>query len=276
MTLREQPDQTGMTAGTPCWIDLNTPQETAARDFYSTLLGWRFTSRTDAATGRYTVASAGDVPVAGLYQDDGPAAWSLHLAVRNVQQCAAIVAQLGGQVIADPVALAGRGSILRATDPGGAPVVFWELPESWQFGTLAPSAFGGADLNTHDADATDRFYLTLFEFTQDQIGDGVNFDYAEWRLGGQPVLYRYLMGPEYPPMTPAHWMIYFDIEPAIGVDALTATAIQLGGNVALPPYDSRYGRIAALTDPAGAGFSIIDHSRRSTVPRTANDDPYDD
>ncbi|MGH3626736.1 MAG: VOC family protein, partial [Sciscionella sp.] len=264
MTLQQQPDQAGMTAGTPCWIDLSTPREAAARDFYSRLLDWHFTSRPDAATGRYTVASASDVPVAGLYQHAGPAAWSLHLAVRNAQQCAAIVAQLGGQVLAGPVALAGRGSILRATDPGGAPVVFWELPESWQFGTLEPSAFGGADLNTHDADATDRFYLTLFEFTEEQIGDGVDFDYAEWRLGGQPVLYRYLMGPEYPPTTQAHWMIYFDIEPAIGVDALAATAVELGGSVAVAPYDSRYGRIAVLTDPAGAGFSIIDRSLRDT------------
>jgi predicted enzyme related to lactoylglutathione lyase len=90
------------------------------------------------------------------------------------------------------------------------------------------------------------------------------------------VLYRYVMGSEYSPQTPPHWMIYFEVDPARGTDATAGQAIMLGGNVVIQPYDTPFGRMAILADPDGAVFAVIDHSRAVSTGRAEVDDPYDD
>jgi len=37
MTVRETP----WAPGTPCWVDLMTPDQAAAREFYAALFGWQ-------------------------------------------------------------------------------------------------------------------------------------------------------------------------------------------------------------------------------------------
>jgi uncharacterized protein len=109
-------------------------------------------------------------------------------------------------------------------------------------------------------------------------GSTQGIDYVEWRLERQPVLYRYVMGPEYQPVTAAHWMVYFEIEPARGTDTTAGHALMLGGKIAVEPCDSPLGRIAALADPAGAIFAVVDRSVTREVwgSRAEVDDPYDD
>ncbi len=50
------------------------------------------------------------------------------------------------------------------------------------------------------------------------------------------------------------WNTTFDVA---DTDATVARAVELGGKVASPPETMLYGRIATLTDPAGAEFSLI-------------------
>jgi predicted enzyme related to lactoylglutathione lyase len=162
-------------------------------------------------------------------------------------------------------------------DPTGAPVVFWQPAASWEFGTGVPNTFSGADLNTYDGAVADHFYCKLFNYTSQQIGNTTSIDYAEWLIDHQPVLYRYVMGPEYRPDTPPHWMVYFEIDPASGTDAACARALMLGGQVVIQPYDTAYGRMAILADPDGSVFAVIDHSQvLEGVGRAEVDDPYDD
>ena len=263
--------------GTPCWIELATTDATAAIRFYSALFGWRCVTNADPATGTYTIASLAGAQVAGLHQQPGPgSAWMIYLSVYNTRTAAERVEQLGGRVTLGPVDIPRRGSILHLTDPGGTPLALWQLAPSWKFTMSQPGTFTSADLNTHDARHTDRFYRLLFDFHQSQIGDGMNYDYAEWQLAGRPVLYRYVMGNEYRRDTPAHWMIYFAATAGYTVDELARRAIALGGTAPYSPYDSYFGRIATLVDPTGASFSVIDHSTRAPDHGSPNDDPYDD
>ncbi|MGH3517243.1 MAG: VOC family protein [Haloechinothrix sp.] len=265
-------------AGAPCWIDLATTDERAAQAFYSALFGWTFAARSDPATGRYTIASLNGVQVAGMYRavPHQPAAWTLHLAVRNARTVANWVTALGGQIIMQPVDIPGRGTILHVRDPNGAAVVLWQTPDTWQFGTGVPGTFSGTELNTHDGEAADAFYCRLFGFTSQSIGFGHRMDYTEWRLH-ETVLHRYVMGPEYPPRTPAHWIVYLKVDPRIGTDALARTAQARGGAVMIPPFDTSFGRTAVLADPAGATFAIIDHAQRvEEWSRAEVDDPYVD
>ncbi|GAA3577823.1 VOC family protein [Amycolatopsis ultiminotia] len=268
-------------AGLPCWVELASHDDAAAQRFYSGLFGWQYEIRRDPATptGRYGIASLDGLPTSGLYQAGARSVpgWTLHISVPYTATAAEWVEHLNGEVTLGPVAIPDRGSILHATDACGAPIVFWETPPDWRFATGMPGAFSGADLNTHDGVAADHFYTKLFNYSSQQVGDGDSVDYAEYLIDHEPVLYRYVMGPEYERDTPPHWLVYFEVAPARGADATAGQALMLGGSVVIEPYDTPFGRTALLADPDGSVFGVIDHSRvLQGVGRAEVDDPYDD
>ncbi|TWH22924.1 VOC family protein [Prauserella rugosa] len=267
-------------AGTPCWIELATPDDAAARAFYGELFGWEFDVRRDPApvTHRYSIATLNGWETGGLYQagPHQPTGWIPHLAVTNAAATVEWVQHLGGLVTLGPVDIPDRGSVVHAIDPSGAPVVFWQLAPSWTFAKLLPGTFSGVDLNTHDASRADDFYGKLFGYTSQQIGtDGI--DYLEWRINAEPVLYRYVLAAEQRHQQP-HWTVYLQVDPHRGTDAVAGHAIMLGGQVVTAPFDSPFGRVAVLADPSGAVFSVVDHSRSVDLGtgRAEVDDPYDD
>lgn len=268
-------------SGLPCWVELATLDERVAHEFYGELFGWTMRVCRDPATsnGRYSIASMGGRDVAGIYlaAPEQPPIWTVNLSVHSVVNAAEWTEHLGGTVTLGPVAIPGRGAILHVADPAGAPAVFWQPSQEWDFLTGVPGTFGTADLNTHEPEVADRFFCRLFNYSASQIGDHRGIDYMEWRLDQEPVLYRYKMGPEYPPETLPHWMVYFDIDPARGADATAGQAIMLGGRVVVEPYDTPWGRIAILADPCGGVFSAIDHSIVvEEFGRAEVEDPYDD
>ncbi|HWD06977.1 MAG TPA: VOC family protein [Amycolatopsis sp.] len=268
-------------AGLPCWIEVACRDEAVTQQFYAGLFGWEYEVHRDPAapTGRYWISSLSGEPTGGLYRAGAQSApgWTLHISVPHTASAAEWVEYLGGRVTLGPIAIPDRGSILHAVDASGAPVVFWEAPPAWRFATGVPNTFSGADLNAHDGAAADHFYTKLFNYASHQIGDGERIDYAEYLIEHEPVLYRYVMGPEYHRDTPPHWLVYFGVDPARGVDAAAGHALMSGGAVVIDPYDTPFGRTAILADPDGAVFAVIDHSRTSDdVGRAEVDDPYDD
>ncbi|WP_019818378.1 VOC family protein [Saccharomonospora saliphila] len=274
------PASAAIPPGTPCWVELAAADEPAARRFYGDLFGWDFHVKRDpvATNRRYTIALADGVEVAGLYQaaPGQPTGWSVHLAVSNAAATVGWVEHLGGVIRLGPIEIPDRGTVVHATDPAGVPVVFWEPPANWMLGADLPGMFSGADLNTHDGARADDFYLRLFGFTAEQIGrDGI--DYAEWRTGQQPVLYRYVVDPALRSSLAPHWMLYFGVDPARGADAVSGHAIMLGGTVLIEPYDTPFGRTAVLSDAEGLMFSVVDRSRPVDlgVGRAEVDDPHD-
>lgn len=268
-------------SGIPCWVELATPDENATQQFYAGLFGWSYYLNRDPATpaGRYLIAAIGSTPVGGLYRatPQQPSMWTINVSVHSTVNAAEWVTHLGGMVTLGPVEIPERGSILHATDPAGAPVVLWQPGPDWDFGSGVPNTFASADLNTHDGEAADGFFGRLFNYSVHQVGDSRGVDYAAWVLEQQPVLYRYVMGPEYPADTLPHWMVYFEVDPARGTDATAGHALMLGGRIVVDPYDTPWGRIAIIADPCGAVFSIVD---RTAVTegwgRAEVDDPYDD
>jgi predicted enzyme related to lactoylglutathione lyase len=63
------------------------------------------------------------------------------------------------------------------------------------------------------------------------------------------------MGDEFPPQVPSYVNVYFAVD---NCDDAVATATKLGGILRFGPMDSPFGRFAALSDPQGASFSVID------------------
>ena len=51
-----------------------------------------------------------------------------------------------------------------------------------------------------------------------------------------------------------NWMTYFAVT---DTDRAAGRAPELGGSVGAPPFDTAFGRIAVLVDPAGGHFSVV-------------------
>jgi predicted enzyme related to lactoylglutathione lyase len=262
-------------AGAPCWVELSTGDEQRALEFYAGLFGWeyRITPDSTVMTGRYAIGHRDGFAVAGLFQTDRPSGWMPHIAVTDTVSGAERVGLCGGNVELGPIDFPRYDSMVYARDPLGAPVVLRSPPAGWLFTTGSPGTFASADLNTRDGFTADEFYCRMFGFVSIQLGDGRDIDYAEWQLDGQPVLYRYVMGPEYAPTTPAHWMIYFVADPLEGTDATAVRTLGLGGTIAVEPYDSPLGRVAILVDPGGATFAVIDPMDSPEKRRAPVEDP---
>jgi predicted enzyme related to lactoylglutathione lyase len=56
-----------------------------------------------------------------------------------------------------------------------------------------------------------------------------------------------------PDGVPAHWSAYWEVDDA---DVAVAMVEALGGSVVMDAEDTPYGRIATVTDPAGAQFKL--------------------
>jgi predicted enzyme related to lactoylglutathione lyase len=63
------------------------------------------------------------------------------------------------------------------------------------------------------------------------------------------------MTDDFPPEVPAYINVYFTVPDC---DDAVARATKLGAVLRFGPMDSPFGRFAALSDPQGASFSVID------------------
>ncbi|MGO1050055.1 VOC family protein [Crossiella sp. CA198] len=261
--------------GHPCWVDVASDDPEACARFYSGLFGWEFEPEVNG----YRQARLDGEPVGAVYLASRDQArllgWTLYLHVTNAEVAAKHIEAAGGAVLSGPVHVPGKGYLLVAKDPTGGVIGFWETEQGWHFATGRPGTLSWAELNTRDGQRADVFFGGLFDFRQEQIGDGASFDYATWFRNGEPLVGRMRMGAEFPHEVPAHWMVYFGVDPAVGTDAIAARAAELGGRISYEPFDSPFGRLAILEDPTGGTFTVVDSSRRSE-PASAVDDPYDD
>ena len=250
--------RTGYPDGAPCWADLNTPDLDGARRFYTGLFGWSFDEPV-AEFGHYTTARLGGRSVVGMApkmpdQQDMPSAWSVYLKTSDADETVRRIEDAGGKVLVPPMEIPAQGRMAFAFDATGAAFGLWQ--PAAHTGAQAfdePGAMCWHEVNTRGGTKADAFYRGLFPYEQQQIGDGEKFDYVVYHCEGQAIGGRMQMTAEWGDL-PAHWMTYFRVE---DTDASTARVRELGGNLLHGPFDSPHGRIAVVSDPYGAVFSII-------------------
>lgn len=245
--------------GTPSWVDVRTEHAAQASAFYSRLFGWKICD-TGEETGHYRLCLLGGRAAAGIGALlpgvlQAPA-WTTYLAVEDAQEAARAVATHGGTVIAGPMAVGEEGWMALARDPTGA------LFGVWQAGRLSgeqianePGAVVWNECMSLDADRARRFYSDVFGYTYhrvDGIGDYSSIDGdGPWDAIGGIGEFE----PSLPLQPPAHWMTYFQVADA---DFAAAVTDACGGRVRVPPFNAPFGRMAMLSDPEGAVFSIVE------------------
>ncbi|MDQ1656878.1 MAG: uncharacterized protein QOD41_1961 [Cryptosporangiaceae bacterium] len=246
------------TPGTPCWLDLGSPDVAASREFYGSLFGW--TSEPGAEEyGGYTTfyldgKSVG--AVGGLQSPQQPAAWSTYFASDDIAATQAKVEGAGGKTMVAPMEVPPFGTMAIFFDPAGAVFGVWqaaEMPGADLMFDRAGSA-NWFELATRDVEASKAFYPQVLGLTtRDLEMPGTSYTVLE---KGE-TSYAGIMGmsdESYPAEIPSHWMIYFAVD---DTDATVAKAQELGGSVIAGPMDMPPGRFAILRDQFGAAFSVI-------------------
>lgn len=242
--------------GTPCWVDLATPDLPGALAFYASLFGWT-AEMGPAEMGHYSTAMLDDAAVAGLSDQHapGPVAWLTHLAVDDVDDVTARVPAHGGTVLAEPMDVGPFGRMAVVADCGGAVVSFWQARE--MRGADVMDRHGSLcwnELTTRAVQESLDFYRGVVGMEAEHTPAG-GMDYYEFRVGGRGVAgLMPMVGDMWPEDLPNHWMVYFAVDDA---DLVAARCIELGGQAPVPPQDIPPGRFAVLNDPQGAHFSIL-------------------
>jgi predicted enzyme related to lactoylglutathione lyase len=252
-------ERTSYVPGTPCWVDLGTPDIEAAAAFYGGLFGWSVPEGENAEqTGGYRQAMLRDKPVAGLMplmQEGQPPAWSTYVSVEDADATAAKVREAGGMVMAEPMDVMDLGRMAIFVDTTGAVFGIWQ-PGTF-VGAQVVSETGAVvwnELNTRDTEAAKAFYSSVFgwSFEEREFETGM---YSSITTGDETVGGMIDISGRVPDEVPAHWLVYFSVEDA---DATIEQAKGSGGDVVFGPQNiGEVGRIAVLKDPSGAVFALI-------------------
>jgi len=252
MTVRETP----WDPGTPCWVDLMTPDQEAAREFYSALFGWQIDVGPEE-TGHYGMASLRGHSVAGIGGMMGmehPPVWNTYLATADVDATCKAAEAAGASIAAPPMDVMEFGRMAFVQVPGGGVFGLWQAGTHNGSGLAnEPGAYCWNEFMTRDYETGKSFYGEVFGYTFTEIG-GDDFQYSMIELDGQTVGGLGVLPAEVPAHVPPHWRVYFEVE---NTDAAVARIVELGGSVQRPPADMPYGRHADVADPQGAMFSVI-------------------
>jgi len=254
------PERTSYTQGTPNWVDLPTSDQAAAKAFYAGLLGWTYDDMPMGPDAVYSMAKLGDGVVAAIAPQSpelaaakAPAMWNTYIAVDDADEATARAKAAGGTVAMEPFDIPQAGRMAFVLDPAGTPVALWQAGDHIGASVVnEPGAVIWNELLTADPSVHAFYEATagMKAVPMDMEGQ----QYTCWEVGG-----RQVGGTMSPPMpdVPNHWHVYFDVADA---DATAAKAAELGGQVLFGPFDSPVGRIAVLTDPQGASFSVLQPS----------------
>ncbi|MFE6779845.1 VOC family protein [Streptomyces sp. NPDC057702] len=254
--------------GTPCWADAMFADLDGAKRFYGDVLGWTFGERA-TEFGAYTQAYADGQAVAAVVPpmpgDPAHSAWCLYFASDDAEATAATIREHGGEVVMGPMRVGDFGTMVLARDPAGVAFGVWQAGRHEGFERRGePGAFCWAEVFTRQPERSDAFFGAVFPYRAQRVDDD-QMDFRVLSLDAGPVLGRMGMGEDFPAEVPAHIQVYFAVDDC---DAAVARATASGGQAHFGPQDTPFGRFAALVDPQGAAFAVIDvHTTVGEMPR---------
>jgi uncharacterized protein len=247
--------------GTPSWVELVTPDQGAAREFYAGLFGWNYNDTDMGDMGHYYVATMDGDEIGGVSpqmpgMEGHPAYWGVYLAVDDVDAATAKVESAGGKIDAGPFDVMDNGRMSAIQDPTGARVGLWQAKKT--IGTQRANEPGTPTWNecvTGDPKAAAAFYAAVLGMgSEDQdMGEAGTYTLltnVEGRQIGGCMDLAML-----PDGTPPHWNVYFNVD---DVDASVAKSEELGAKTLAPAMDvPGVGRMAMLADPQGATYWVM-------------------
>lgn len=237
--------------GTPCWVDYGAADPAAAKDFYGSLLGWRWTED-NPEFGGYVNALKDGRQAAGLgplmSPEDSPA-WTTYFATGDAAATCDRIREAGGAVVVEPMVVGPMGTMAIALDPQGNAFGLWQSGTHTGAEVVnEPGSLVWNEAAVDDVPAARAFYTAVFGFRFDELdgtGGYATFATDERPLGG-------LGGVA--PGAPRGWSTCFAVA---STDEAVAAVEAAGGKVTTAAQDTEFGRFAVVTDPWGASFSVM-------------------
>jgi predicted enzyme related to lactoylglutathione lyase len=270
-------ERDGYLPGVPCWVDTSQPDPEAAVSFYRGLFGWDFEDAMPPdSPGKYFIARlrGGEVAAVGSQPEGGPpmAVWNTYVWVESADEAASKVLDAGGRTVMEPFDVMEAGRMAVFMDPEGAAFCVWQAKQHKGARIVnEPGSLNFNGLNTRDVEGAKSFYGAVFGWRTLRL-DGAEM----WRLpgygdfleqsdpelrkrmaeGGAPEGFEDVVAAINPiaddqPDVPAHWSVTFAVDDA---DATADRAVELGGQVVVPPFDASWVRMTVIADPQGAAF----------------------
>lgn len=256
--------RTGFSEGEVCWTDLQTSDVDAAKDFYAAVFGWRYEDLPTPDGRGYAQSFVGDELVTVIApqspQQEAAGAlgrWNVYFASSDAGELVHELAHSAGTLELGPEAVNDTGVMVFFAPPGGGTTGAWQAGS--HFGAARsqePGALAWAELLTPEPQAAVGFFQQLFghevtEYPQDDGGT-----YTTLMVNGTEVagIAPLPAAGGVPPK--AGWQEYFgESNVADAVDA----AVAAGGVVLVEPEEvEEAGIVAALQDPQGGVFSLLE------------------
>lgn len=256
------PEVTHHTPGTFSWVELNTTDVAAAKQFYGALFGWQPHDMPAGPDMTYTMLKLSDLEI-GAMCDIPPDQrkhgvmphWMSYVTVENADQSAARAKELGAHLLMEPFEVMDVGRMAVLADPQGGHFCIWQARA--HIGSRLVGEIGTCcwqELWAHDPQAATAFYTGLFGWHGKTSAVSEAIDYTEWSLGEQSFGGMLKIEKGMGPM-PSNWLPYFMVADC---DATAEAAKAHGGKVQIEPMDiPRVGRFAVIADPQGAHFAVI-------------------
>ncbi|MGI9033917.1 MAG: VOC family protein [Acidimicrobiales bacterium] len=244
-------ERTTYAPGTPCWVDLGTPDARAAAAFYAAVFGWSAEMDPRPEAGGYGLFTLGGKNVAGLgpqMNPDMPPFWSVYIAVSDADKTLAAATAAGGKVVVGPMQVFDAGRMGVVQDAVGSFVSIWE-PANHIGAQLVnePGTFTWNELSTFDLDAARAFYQSVFGWGLEPAASSDTS--AVFTVDGKVVCGAHVAGEGEPPA----WSVWFAVDDC---DASATRVSESGGSILMPPADMDFGRGAVVADPQGGVFGI--------------------
>jgi hypothetical protein len=242
-------------AGTPTWLDLTSPNVEAARKFYNAVFGWEYDISPEF--GGYTTARSGKYSTVGLVGDHPdnagkPSFWTTYFATNQIESDVARAVALGAKIVSPAMVVGAFGSMAILADPTGATFGLWQADNHIGFEVSdEPGSATWFELYSTNAKQSRDFYTALLSATDDPMPGRMEYyvlKHGDSMLGGIMQIESAWGN------MPSQWVTYFSV---VNVEAAASIATSLGSHQMGGLDDSPFGRIAAMTDPNGATFKLL-------------------
>jgi predicted enzyme related to lactoylglutathione lyase len=253
------PVVTEYATGTPCWVDVTTPDLGRTISFYTDLFGWE-TEGPQEEAGNYTMftkhgksVAAASPPMPG--SEGIPPHWTTYIASDDVDETTARIKVAGGTVLMDPFDVFDSGRMAIAQDPGGATFGVWQAREHVGAQIVnEPGSLSWNENQTRDPETAARFYSDVFGYEVEAADMGEGAPYRVLKIDGRGVAGMFELTPDMA-QVPPNWATTFAVE---DTDAAAKRVEELGGTVLVQPFDiPTVGRYAVVKDPVGVVFGIM-------------------
>jgi predicted enzyme related to lactoylglutathione lyase len=247
-------------SGSPCWIDVNSPDVEASNAFYTGLFGWQSLSLGPEHM-NYRFCQVDGETVAGIAQaaeDNVTPEWLVYFRTPDADAVAKTIEQAGGTVLGAPRDIEGQGRMGVFADVAGARFAVWQPGATKGLGMVTdPGSLGWVELHVPDPAAVRPFYQAVFGWNIEDLPMGdTSYPVISPAEGGETSSMAGIV--QLQPGGGPHWLPYFEVPDC---DAAVSLAQRLGGTVRAPAMTTGgVGRMAFLADPFGARFAVITSS----------------